>query len=191
MLMVYLIALIVGGVLLAVTLIFGADGEADSGGDADGQVEAEHGGLDAFMGWFPLTSLRFWTFFGAFFGLVGTVLAGWQLAGPAATAGLAVATGYASGVIMDRAMRYLRRTDSDSSVGERDLVGASAQVLVPIAAGKTGKVRVHLKGRTLDLLAETDDESELAGSQRVLVLAMRDDGHVVVTRAGQLDEGGV
>jgi membrane protein implicated in regulation of membrane protease activity len=191
MLMVYLIALIVGGVLLAGTLIFGGDGDAsiDDHGGGDGHGGDHASGFDALLGWFPLTSLRFWTFFGAFFGLVGTVLAAWKIAAPVPTAILAVAGGYLSGLMMDRAVRYLRRTDSDSSLGERDLVGCSGQVVVPLAADKTGKVRLHLKGRTVDLLAETEDEAALGVGQPVLVLSMRGDGHVVVTRESK-EEGG-
>jgi len=78
-------------------------------------------------------------------------------------------------------MRYLRRSDSDSSLAGRDLVGAGAEVLVTVASGAPGKVRVRMKGRSVDLLAETDDEAALAAGQEVTVLAMRDDGRVVVT----------
>ncbi|HLU64867.1 MAG TPA: hypothetical protein VKZ63_01240 [Kofleriaceae bacterium] len=200
MLMIYLIALIVGGVLLAITLILGGDGEAgevdaeldadaDFDADADGDAHSDHGGFDAFMAWLPLTSLRFWTFFGAFFGLVGTVLAAWKLAGPVPTAIMAVAAGYLSGLMMDRAIRYLRRNDTDSSLGERDVVGATGKLLVAAGPGRTGKVRVHLKGRAVDLLAETDEV--LAAGQPILILSMREDGHVVVTRGGKEEEGGV
>jgi membrane protein implicated in regulation of membrane protease activity len=184
MLMVYLIALIVGGVLLALTLVLGGAAEQDAdtgGGDAD-QGDADHGGaLDAVFGWLPVTSLRFWTFFAAFFGGVGTVVSAWNLAGPVAAAVCAVIAGYASGLIMDRSMRYLRRSDSDSSLGGRDLVGAGAEVLLPVTAGSAGKVRVRLKGRSVDLLARTDDEEPLAAGTHVTVLSMGDDGHVVVT----------
>ena len=190
MLMVYLIALIIGGVLLALSLVLGG-GDADTDtGDADqgGDAESDHpSALDALFGWFPVTSLRFWTFFAAFFGGAGTVLSAWSLAGPVPAAVVAVAAGYLSGIIMDRSMRYLRRSDSDSSLGERDVVGAGAVVLVPVTT-KGGKVRVQLKGRSVDLLAATDDEDTLAAGKHVTVLSMRDDGHVVVT--GKLDENG-
>lgn len=187
MLMVYLITLIIGGVLLALTLVLGGAADHDAGGvdaDADqgGDADSDHpSALDAVFGWLPVTSLRFWTFFAAFFGGVGTVISAWSLAGPIPAAVLAIAAGYLSGLAMDRAMRYLRRADSDSSLGGRDLVGAGAVVLVPVASGTPGKVRVRLKGRAVDLLAETDDEETLAAGKHVTVLSMRDDGHVVVT----------
>jgi len=187
MLMVYLIALIIGGVLLALTLVLGgaAEHSADTGGadtDHGGDADSDHpSALDAVFGWVPVTSLRFWTFFAAFFGGVGTVVSAWGLAGPVPAAVFAIAAGYLSGLIMDRSMRYLRRSDSDSSLAGRDLVGAGAEVLVTVASGAPGKVRVRMKGRSVDLLAETDDEAALAAGQEVTVLAMRDDGRVVVT----------
>jgi membrane protein implicated in regulation of membrane protease activity len=193
MLMVYLIALIVGGVLLALSLVLG--GGADHGGGeldhavADG--DGDHAGaLDAVFAWLPITSLRFWTFFAAFFGAVGTVLSAWNLAGPAPAAVLAVAAGYLSGLIMNRAMRYLTRTDSDSSLGHGDLVGAGAEVLLPIASAAAGKVRVRLKGRSVDLLAVSEDDQPLAAGAHVMVLAVRDDGHLLVTRGDKLEENG-
>lgn len=188
MLVVYLIALIVGGVLLATTLVLGgaAEADADAGGadtDHGGDADSDHAGpLDLVFGWLPVTSLRFWTFFAAFFGLVGTVLTTFAMAGTVPTVVAAVVGGYASGMIMDRAVKYLRKNERDSSVGERDLIGAGAHVLVQVKTGKTGKVRVHLKGRTVDLLAETDDDTELAAGQHAMVLSLRDDGHVLVTR---------
>jgi membrane protein implicated in regulation of membrane protease activity len=192
MLMVYLIALIVGGVLLATTLVLGGavEHDADAGGDADhgGDASSDHASaLDAALAWLPVTSLRFWTFFAAFFGGVGTVLSAWNLAGPVPAAVVAIAGGWLSGLIMDRSMRYLRRADSDSSLGGKDVVGAGAEVLVPVAAGTSGKVRVRLKGRSVDLLAETEDDQALAAGQHVMVLSMRDDGHVLVTRGDKLD----
>ncbi len=196
MLMVYLIALIVGGVLLAFTLVLGgaADHDADAGGgevDHGGDADSDHASaLDAALAWLPVTSLRFWTFFAAFFGGVGTVLSAWSLAGPVPAAALAVAGGWLSGLIMDRSMKYLRRADSDSSLGGRDVIGAGAQVLVPVRAGTPGKVRVRLKDRAVDLLAETEDDEALAAGQHVMVLSMRDDGHVVVTRGDKLNGNG-
>jgi len=194
MLMVYLIALIVGGVLLALTLVLGGAADHHAGGDVDhhaGSADGDHAGaLDAFFGWLPVTSLRFWTFFAAFFGAVGTVLSAWDLAGPAPAVALAVTAGYLSGLIMDRSMRYLRRSDSNSSLGGGDVVGAGAVVLLPVGAGAPGKVRVRLKGRSVDLVAATEDEEPLAAGQHAMVLSMRDDGHVVVTRGDKLEENG-
>lgn len=192
MLAVYLVTLIVGGVLVIVSIAAGADhGEHDTGADAhghgDGHVEAGHpGGLDALLGWLPLGSLRFWTFFAAFFGLTGTAMTGLEIAGAVPIAVAAAAVGYGSGLLLTRTIRHLQRSSGDSSVAEEDLVGATARVLVPIASGRTGKVRVHVKGRSVDLLAETEEPAPVPAGEDVLVIAAPRAGHVVVARAGKL-----
>jgi membrane protein implicated in regulation of membrane protease activity len=197
MLAAYLTALIVGGVLVAVSLA-GGD-HHDAGGhaaDGDGHAasHATHGGevaggagLDALLGWVPLGSLRFWTFFAAFFGLTGTALDLLAHTAPVATAIAATAIGYGAGVALTRVIRTLQRTSSDSSLSADDLVGATARVLVPLAAGRTGKVRLHLKDRTVDLLAETQETVELAAGERALVIAVPRDGRAVVARIDKVD----
>lgn len=192
MLVVYLITLIVGGALLAMTLILGGDADADADADAsaDAEVDANGdgaGGVDVLLGWLPITSMRFWTFFAAFFGLTGTILAGWSLTGAAMTAVLAVAVGYVSGLAMDRAVRHLRQNETSSGVGSTDLIGATAKVLVPVGENRTGKVRVEMKDRSLDMLAEVEGQEELQTGETAMVLSMRGDGHVVVTRGEKLE----
>ena len=193
MLAAYLIALIVGGVLVAVSLV-GGD-HHDAGGhtlDGDGDAAADdaavdHGSaFDALLSWLPLSSLRFWTFFAAFFGLTGTALSLLASAGPVATAFAAVATGYGAGIALTRAMRALQAGSSDSSLALDDLIGATAKVLVPVAAGRTGKVRLHLKDRTIDLLADTQEAEELAAGESALVIAVPGDGRAVIARVDKL-----
>jgi len=194
MLAAYLITVIVGGVLVTLSIVAGADGHSaghtgalDGDGAVHGDASADQGALvDALLSWLPVGSLRFWTFFAAFFGLTGTAMTVLAVAGPITTAIAAVAVGYASGLLLTRTIRGLERSSSDSSLAGSDLVGATAQVLLPIAAGRTGKVRLHLKERSVDRLAETEEEEEIAAGERVLVIAVPDDGHVVVARAGKL-----
>lgn len=199
MLAAYLTALIVGGVLVAVSLVAGdhhdAGGHA-ANGDGHAASHATHGGevaggaaLDALLGWVPLGSLRFWTFFAAFFGLTGTALDLLAHTAPVATAIAATAIGYGAGLALTRTIRSLQRTSSDSSLSPDDLVGATARVLVPLAAGRTGKVRLHLKDRTVDLLAETQETVELAAGERALVIAVPRDGRAVVARIDKVDLG--
>ena len=189
MLVVYLITVIVGGALLSVTLLLGGDADMDAeveaDVDVDGGSDGAHG-VDALLGWLPITSLRFWTFFAAFFGLTGTILAGWSLTAPVVTAIAAVAVGYISGLMMDRAVRSLRKSETSSTVGGQDMVGATGLVLIPVGDKQTGKVRVTLGGREMDLLAEVEGEEQLAVGDTAMVLAMREDGLVVVTRSEKL-----
>jgi membrane protein implicated in regulation of membrane protease activity len=193
MLAAYLITLIVGGVLVVVSLVGGdhhdAGGHATDGdghgASHDGAVD--HGSaLDALLSWLPLSSFRFWTFFAAFFGLTGTALSLLASAGPVATAIAATATGYGAGVALTRAIRAVQAGSSDSSLAPDDLVGATAKVLVPVAAGRTGKIRLHLKDRTIDLLAETQETVELAAGESALVIAVPGDGRAVIARMDKL-----
>jgi membrane protein implicated in regulation of membrane protease activity len=192
MLAAYLITLIVGGVLVVVSLVAG-DGHGGDGaeldGDAatDGHGDVSHGGdaLDALMSWLPLSSLRFWTFFAAFFGLTGTALSVLSVA-PIATGIAAVLVGYVSGLALTRIVGRLHKSSSDSSLAAADLIGATAHVLLPVAAGRTGKVRLHLKDRTVDVLADTQEPAELVAGESALVIAAPHGGHVVIARVDKL-----
>jgi hypothetical protein len=189
----YLVCLIVGGVLVAVSLL-GGDHHGDAGGHGPDAHAHEHGGaagdhsgaLDALSSWLPLSSLRFWTFFAAFFGLTGIALSLVTATSPVATAIAAVAVGYGAGIALARSIRALQASASNSSLAAADLVGATAKVLVPLAAGRTGKVRLHIKDRTVDLLAEAGETEELAAGESALVIAVPREGHVVVARIDKL-----
>jgi len=200
----YLIALIVGGSLVAVSLIFGGDhdydvdadvdadfdADADADADADGGHDAAHGvsGFDALHGWLPIASMRFWTFFLAFFGLTGTVLSAGKLLGGIATAVVAGVIGYICGASITSAVRKLHKQVVDSTLGEADYVGATAKVSLPVSKDRTGKIRMNIKGRVVTLMAETEEEEELGLNQPVMVYAIKDDGTAVVSRTDQLPE---
>jgi membrane protein implicated in regulation of membrane protease activity len=208
MLMLYLAALGLGGTFLLASLFMGGhdadadadadmemdadadvhaevDAQADADGDADGHGDADDhaGAIDGVMAWLPVTSLRFWTFFLAFFGLTGTVLTLFGLGfGPVVIAAIAGVIGYGSGWAVVASIRHLSRTESNSAVSERDYVGATGRVMVPVAKDKVGKVRIEIKGRTVEMLARTEDDIEFASQQPVIIYAVADD-HVLVTRA--------
>ena len=199
----YLIALAVGGTLVMISLAFGGDGDdidldldadvdvdmemdADADLDADADADADAAGTDALDGWLPITSIRFWTFFLAFFGLTGTLIAGLGLAqSPIATGLIAGAVGWASGAAMIAVYRRLKTDVVDSHVSDRDCLGASATVVVPVLPGQLGKVRLEIKGRTVELLARSEDEA-LGRREHVVVYEVETDGRVLVARAPQL-----
>lgn len=190
MLSVYLIALLVGGFLLALSMIGGHDTDADIDVDADADADIDagggHGGFDAAMAWLPFASLRFWTFFAAFFGLTGVVLDIGALTGPWLGLGIAIGVGYVCGASMTALVRSLHRDRVDSSLSAEDCVGELARVMVPVSKGDVGKVRLEIKGRTMELLAETDEEIELSTGQMCMVYAIKD-GRAVVARAAELE----
>jgi hypothetical protein len=182
MLAVYLTALVAGGALLGLSFLAG---DGHGGGHAGHGVDAhagDHGGLDVVLGWLPITSLRFWIVAAAFFGLTGTALSLAELLGEPARGGLAGVVGWAAGVFVTGAMRRLTSAEVSSAVGDRDLIGASAVVLIPIGRGAPGKVRVRMKDRAIDLPATTDDADTFATGAEVLIYATVPAGGVVVTR---------
>jgi membrane protein implicated in regulation of membrane protease activity len=194
MLSLYLVALGLGGTFLLASLFMGghgegADADADAHADADGDAhgdahgDADHAGaLDGVLAWLPVTSLRFWTFFLAFFGLTGALLTLFSLASSQVIiAALAGVIGYGSGWAMVATIRHLSRNETSSAVSERDYVGATGRVMVPVSRDKVGKVRIEIKGRTVEMLARTEDDIEFASQQPVIIYAV-DDDHVLVTR---------
>ena len=205
MLSLYLIALLVGGFLLAMSMLgaekhgFDADMDvdADIDMDADADVDADadgdgdfhgSGGFDAVLAWLPFASLRFWTFFAAFFGLTGVTMTIGKFVSSYVGLGLAIGVGYVTGMGMTRVIKKLSTERVDSSLGSNDVVGSTASVVLPISKEDGGKIRLELKGRVIELLAETEDDVTLDRGQTCIVYGMKDDGAAVVARAGELTE---
>ncbi|WP_428262185.1 hypothetical protein [Haliangium sp.] len=219
MLTIYLIALAIGGTLLVATLLLGGDHDADAdvdvdvgadvdmdvdvggadmdmdvdavevAGDVDGDVEVGHGVGADLATWLPVVSLRFWTFFSAFFGLTGAALTVAEAgAGKVTTAVVSALVGYVCGMGVMMAFRKMRGAQTSSAISREDYIGAGATVLVTVAKGQMGKIRLTLKGRTIDVLARTEDERPLAAKEQAMVYAVTDEGHALITRAGDKSE---
>lgn len=206
MMTLYLVALLLGGTLLVFTLILGAVADADHDGevdfdhdvvadvdidvdaDADADVDHDLGGLDAVLGWLPITSIRFWTFFTAFFGGTGVALYGLEVfSSHAIIAPIAGGMGWVAGFSVVHMLRTLRKNQTTSGLGMNDYMGATGTVTIKVAQGSTGSVRLKLKNRTVDLMAETEDEEPLAAKDKVIVYRVTNDGKVMVTKADELE----
>ncbi|GAB5543626.1 MAG: hypothetical protein SangKO_033860 [Sandaracinaceae bacterium] len=194
----YLVSLIVGGVLLGASILLGgkdlevdadadadldldldADGDADLDLDADIDGEADgfdkdvggHGDFSGFL--FMFLSLRFWTFFLAFFGLTGIVLDGLNLvSSPWLGLGLALGMGLATGAGAMSVIRMLGSDTSGQAVRSTDYIGKTARVVVPFEGSSVGKVRVDIKGTSVDLLASGLEEDGYQGKEEVLIVEM-------------------
>lgn len=182
MLPIYLGCLIFGGGLLAVSVLFGGDHDADADVDmdvdADVDADLDHdvdhdlgGTADAL--WLPLLSLRFWIFFLAFFGLTGLLLDGLNLASTGLAGGVAAGMGLFAGYTVSRLIRALKQDSVSSAVEpERDYVGKSGTVLLDIEPGDPGQVRLEVKGSLVDLAAEPlADGGPLRRGAKVIVVA--------------------
>jgi membrane protein implicated in regulation of membrane protease activity len=175
----YLAALIVGFGTIALQLVM--SGDSDSGADVhaggDVHVDADHGdshGLHADGGFLPIfVSLRFWTFLLLAFGLSGTLLHYLDLANPMIVLPIAAVLGVVSGLVASLTFRALGRSEANSAASTRETVGQVGKVLIPLDKNSRGKVRIELKGQTVDLLATTDDEGLEAG-QMVLIEEVRE-----------------
>ncbi|MGE5181586.1 MAG: hypothetical protein ACM31C_05975 [Acidobacteriota bacterium] len=170
---IYLGAVAFGATLLVASLVLG--GHHDQGHAHDGGA--------AGLGWAPITSLRFWTFLLAFGGATGWVL---ERLGErqAITAAGALAVGWTSGVLAVAVIRSLSRKSVSSGVETRELVGATGTLVLPAAPGKPGKVRLEVKGRAEDFVANVvDDVGELPTGTAVLVVSEGDAGSLLVTKA--------
>lgn len=183
----YLAALIIGLGTIALQLFM--SGEADGDADADAHIDAEldaDGDLDADAhahadhgghgdgGFLPIfLSLRFWTFAFLAFGLSGTLLHYLDLASRAIVAPIALALGVASGLLASLTFRALQRSEHHSGATASDAVGQVGKVLIPLSKSGRGKVRIELKGQTVDLIATTDEEALEAG-QLVMIEEMRE-----------------
>jgi membrane protein implicated in regulation of membrane protease activity len=182
---IYLGSLLFGGVLIAASALLGADhgAEIHGGGDAGhGGGNADHGGDNAQNqgpAWVSLFGLRFWSFGTTFFGITGLVLRaiGLSALAPLVSTGVGVAAGLG-------ASAAFRRLTGETVGRVRDaaaLIGREGKLLLPVARGQRGKVRLAQPGGgDVDLLAESDEA--LASGAEVLIVEVR--GNVaVVARA--------
>jgi membrane protein implicated in regulation of membrane protease activity len=102
------------------------------------------------------------------FGLVGTILHFLRLAGGLVTPIAAGLMGLASGFLAVYTFRVLDRTQVSSGAAASDAIGQVGRVLVPTERGKRGKIRIDVRGRSVDLLASTEDERLRDGDQVVV-----------------------
>lgn len=197
--LVYLASLVIGlGILLVQVALGGRDGEHGLGhmtGHAGGAPADPAAGHELLKGGHPgddgplavVLSFRFWIFALLGFGLSGSLLHFLSLAGTGAAALLAIATGIASGTFAGLVVRAVARSSASSSANLSEAVGREARVLVACARGRTGQVRIALRGQSVDLLASTDEES-IARGEPVLIEDVRDGVAQVSRRPRELDD---
>jgi membrane protein implicated in regulation of membrane protease activity len=188
---IYLFALVLGGVLLLASIFTGGEGDTDADVDADVDVDADaeidaeahhgghagvadtHGSLGGLFS--TLFSLRFWTFFAAFFGLTGLVLDGADLLpGSVVPLGIALALGTGAGVVAVAIMRSLHRGSSGEIATVGDYAGRTGRVLLAFDRESLGKLRLEIGGTTVDVLAKTDEAEPFRRGDEALVVEMQD-----------------
>ncbi len=190
---VYLVALLVGGFFVALSL-FGGDGDADgdahvdlSGHDTD--LSGHNGGHapGAGAGFVDLLSVRTLFLFAAFFGLTG-VLFSWQDAGEPYTALVSTLLGLVAGLGGSYVIKRVARAHVSSSVTADDLRGKTARVQLPFEPGERGTIDVVVKGSRMRVTARSFDSSEgaFAPGDEVVIVEMEGREARVVRPGGAL-----
>lgn len=171
---VYLGAVAFGVTLLAASLVLG-------GKDSD-HGDHSHADGDLALGWAPVTSLRFWVFLLTFGGGAGLALEALGSSRLVSALG-ALGVGWAAGAVAVAVIRSLTRHSVSSDLRAADLVGATGTLVLPVAPGKPGKVRVDVKGRIEDYVANiVEDGGELPVGATVLIVAEAERGSLLVAK---------
>jgi len=168
---IYLGAVAFGVTLLIASLFFHGGKDTDHGHDTE-----------AGLAWAPIASIRFWVFVFAFGGATGYALVRLGSSEVESAAG-AIGVGWVSGALAVSVIRALSRRSVSSTIGAAELVGATGTLLLPIGPGKPGKVRVEVKGRAEDFVANVvEDGGDLPSGTPVLIVAEGDRGSLLVTK---------
>jgi hypothetical protein len=172
---VYLGAVAFGVTLLLASLLLGGK-DTDHGGSHTSDN-------DVGFGWAPITSLRFWVFLFTFGGGAGLALT-YLGSSPVVAAVGAGVIGWLAGTMAVVIVRRLNKNSVSSGVQEDELVGASGTLTLPVGPGRPGKVRVEIKGRAEDYVANIvdDDSAELPTGTPVLVVAEGERGSLLVAK---------
>jgi membrane protein implicated in regulation of membrane protease activity len=170
---IYLGAVAFGVTLLVASLLLG-------GKDAHVHGHTVDSGFG--LGWAPVTSLRFWVFLLAFGGAAGLALDALGSSELVAAIGAGL-IGWAAGAIAVAIIRNLTRQSVSSEVSTLDLIGETGTLLLPVAPGRPGKVRVSLKGRAEDYVANVvNDGGELPTGTPVQIVAEGERGSLLVAK---------
>jgi hypothetical protein len=131
-------------------------------------VHAGHAppGLHSWVGIF--TSLRFYMFAAIGLGVVGVPVTALGKSSPGLTLAVALLTAFGVGTLASLGFRMLGRETLSSGATEEELVGHVGRVLVACEKGRRGKVRLTVRGQTLDFVATTD-EARIEPAMAVIV----------------------
>ncbi len=169
MIWIYLAAAIFGGVFVVPMVLGGLDFDVDvdldldvetdfDTGDAGGEgAEDTAGSASSFVS--SLLSTRSVVFFLAFFGLSGVVFTAIGSRTIVVVITSAV-LGLVAAALNAEIFNYLQSTGSSSQALNRDIVGASAKVALPISAEHKGRIRTDLGGQPTFMVASPYEVGE-------------------------------
>jgi hypothetical protein len=160
--------------LVASFLLGGKDTDHGDGGHA--------GHADFGLAWAPFGSLRFWVFFFTFGGGAGFALS--KLGSSSVIAGVGAGViGWLAGALAVTVIRSMSKHSASSELESAELVGTTGTLLLPVGPGQPGKVRVEIKGRAEDFVANVvEDGGNLPTGTTVLIVAEGDRGSLLVAK---------
>jgi membrane protein implicated in regulation of membrane protease activity len=133
-----------------------------------------------------LMSIQLWTYLLAFGGLTGLLLRTVAHVGEPVAGLSALSVGLFTAFSARTVMRRMSVTSESGTLQEEQMIGSTAQVLIPAPAGGMGKVRLEVRGQLVDLMAKSSDGGPLAEGIDVTILDIRDgQAEVTVTRNGE------
>ena len=168
----YLGAVAFGVTLLVASFLLG-------GKDTD---HGDGGHADMGLAWAPFGSLRFWVFLLTFGGGAGFALT--KLGSSSVIAGVgAGAIGWLAGALAVTVIRSMSKHSASSEVASAELVGSTGTLILPASPGTPGKVRVEIKGRAEDFVANVvEDGGNLPTGTTVLIVAEGERGSLLVAK---------
>ena len=154
-------------------------------------IELSHDALDVGFGagdfWLAFVSMRFVTYFVGIFGIFGLLLTWFSNLGPTGVALFSALTALVLGYGGALLFRYLKVEGETSGVTEHDYIGALGLALVAIKGAQPGKVRVSIKGDTLDLIALSEGEKEIAKGEEIVIVGLEGNQVRVAPKADYLE----
>lgn len=170
---IYLGAVAFGVTLLVASFLLGGKDTDHGDGHASGDVG---------LAWAPFGSLRFWVFFFTFGGGAGFALT--QLDSSEVVSGIGAGViGWGAGALAVTVVRSLAKNSVSSEVAAADLVGMTGTLTLPVGPGQPGKVRLDVRGRTEDFVANiVEDAGNLPSGSTVLIVSEGERGSLLVTK---------
>ncbi|HEY5947363.1 MAG TPA: hypothetical protein VIV40_17785, partial [Kofleriaceae bacterium] len=92
--------------------------------------------------------------------------------------------GWVAGALAVTVVRSMTKHSASSEVASADLVGSTGTLVLPASPGTPGKVRVDVKGRAEDFVANVvEDGGNLPTGTTVLIVAEGEAGSLLVTKS--------
>ncbi len=157
----YLLALVLGGGILLIQVLGSGHGDMHHFDGGHGHEPGVISTRAAIYGLFA-------------FGLVGAGLHIPHLLAPGDALAFALASGAAAAVFAGWAFARLGSPAASGAASLEEAKGRRGRVLLPCSPERAGKVRVSLKGQTVDLRAVSEGETIPAGTE-VLIVDVHDD----------------